>query len=240
MVRSSYITNYVLPKRFTFVHILAISALSFCLSVKAQERNGWQFDSLRANASVSKPDDQKVYEILLKMLDRWNAHDIEGHLEAYWKSPELLVMIDAEQFNGWQQLHDSFVNGYPDRSAMGFIQPKRIQVKLLKSDFALALTWWSVSFPNSKQKVVGNTTMDLQKTDDGWKIIASHTSITGWPAATLPAPAANPRVSPRPATALPASSPRPTPTPLIMNEGTNLYNSDSTQPFKHYRKPAGQ
>ena len=45
------------------------------------------------------------------------------HLEVYWKSPELLVVIDSEQFNGWQQLHDSYLNGYPDRSAMGFIEP---------------------------------------------------------------------------------------------------------------------
>jgi ketosteroid isomerase-like protein len=232
--------DYVLPKRFTFVHILAISALSFCLSVKAQERDGWQFDSLRGYASVLKSDAQQVYEVLLKMLDRWNAHDIEGYMKVYSNSPELLVVIDSEQFNGWQQLHDSYVNAYPDRNGRGFIDPKRIKIKLLKPDLALALTWWLVSFPNSKQKVVGNTTMDLQKSDDGWKIIASHTSITGWPVATLPAPAANPRVSPSPATALPASSPRPTPTPLIMNEGTNLYNSDWTQPFKNYRKPAGQ
>ena len=49
------------------------------------------------NSSVSKPDDRQVYEILLKMLDRWNAHDIEGHLEAYWKSPELLVVVGSEQ-----------------------------------------------------------------------------------------------------------------------------------------------
>ncbi len=35
----------------------------------------------------------------LKMLDRWNAHDIEGYLEEYWKSPELLVVVDSEQFN---------------------------------------------------------------------------------------------------------------------------------------------
>ena len=129
------------------------------------------------NSSVSKPDAQQVYEVLLKMLDRWNAHDIEGYLEAYWNSPELLVVVDSEQFNGWQQLHDSYINGYPDRNAMGFIQPKRIQVKLLKPDLALALTWWSVSFPSSKQKVVGNTTMNLQKFDDGWKIVASHTSM---------------------------------------------------------------
>jgi hypothetical protein len=154
--------------------ILAVSAMAFCRPLMAQERNAWQFGSLPANSSVSKPDEQQVYEVLLRMLDRWNAHDIEGHLEAYWKSPELLVMIDAEQFNGWQQLHDSYVNGYPDRSAMGFIEPGRIQVKLLKPDLALALTWWTINFPSSKQKVVGNTTMNLQKFADGWKIVASH------------------------------------------------------------------
>jgi hypothetical protein len=169
----------MLPKRLEiFIKTLAISALSFCLPVMAQEQNGWQFDSLGSKSDSTRSDAQRVYEVLLKMLDRWNAHDIEGHLEVYWKSPELLVVIDSEQFNGWQQLHDSYINGYPDRNAMGFINPTRIQVKLLKPDLALALTWWSISFPSSKQKVVGNTTMDLQKFDDGWKIVASHTSTT--------------------------------------------------------------
>ena len=61
---------------------------------------------------------------------------------------------------------------------------------------------------------------------------ANNRHVTGWSAAaTRPTPTANPRVSP---------SPRPTPTPLIMNEGTSLYNSDFTQPFKNYKKPAGQ
>jgi hypothetical protein len=161
----------------TFIKILAILALSSCLPVMAQEQNGWQFDSLRANSSVAKPDAQQIYELLLKMLDRWNAHDIEGHLEVYWKSPDLFVVVDSEEFNGWQQLHDSYINGYPNRNSMGFIEPKRIRIKLLKTDFALALTWWSVTFPSSKQKVVGTTSMNLQKFDDGWKIVASHTSI---------------------------------------------------------------
>ena len=135
-------TNKNQCKRFgIFVKILAIAALVLCVPVMAQERNAWQFGSLPANSSVSKPDDQQVYEILLKMLDRWNAHDIEGHLEAYWKSSELLVVIDSEQFNGWQQLHDSYVHGYPGATEMGFIQPNRIQVRLLKPGLALALTW---------------------------------------------------------------------------------------------------
>jgi uncharacterized protein (TIGR02246 family) len=169
--------NLARPKRFgTSIRLLAVAVFSFCLPVIGQEQSGWEYDSAQGQANVSKSDAQQVYELLLKMLDRWNAHDIEGHLEVYWKSPELLVVVDSEQFNGWQQLHDSYINGYPDRSTMGFIQPKRIQVKLLKPDLALALTWWSVTFPSSKQTVVGNSTMNLQKFSDGWKIVASHTS----------------------------------------------------------------
>jgi hypothetical protein len=158
--------------------LVSVVIVGFCLSakVKAQGNEGWQFDSLGAKATPAKSDAQVICEVLLNMLDRWNAHDIDGHLAAYWKSPELLVVIDSEQFNGWQQLHDSYINGYPDRSRMGFATPARIQVKLLKPDLALALTWWSISFPSSKQKVVGNTTMNLQKLEEGWKIVASHSS----------------------------------------------------------------
>jgi hypothetical protein len=133
--------------------ILALSSLSAI----AQEGNGWQFDSHGLSTTSPESDAQQVYDVLLKLLDRWNAHDIEGYLEIYWKSSELLVVIDSEQFNGWQQLHDSHIHGYPDRNAMGFINPARSRVRLLKPDFALALTWWSVTFPTFKRKVVGNT-----------------------------------------------------------------------------------
>jgi hypothetical protein len=160
----------------TYFKVMAISAFSFSLPVIAQEQNGWQFDSLRANSSGSKSNVQQVYDVLLKMLDRWNAHDIEKYMEGYLKSPELLVVIDADEFSGWQQLHDSCVIRYLDRNAMGFIEPTRIQVKMLKPDFALALTLWSVSFPTPRRPVVAKSTMNLQNVDGAWKIVASHTS----------------------------------------------------------------
>ena len=152
--------------------------LFLCSSVlgMAQDEEGWVFDSLGSIPGTVKSDGQQVYEVLLKMVDRWNAHDVDGHLEAYWKSPQLLVVVDSEQYNGWQQLHDSYVNSYPDRNSMGYFTPARIQIKLLKPDLALVLSWWSISFPNSKQRVVGNTTMNLQKFSDGWKIVAAHSS----------------------------------------------------------------
>jgi uncharacterized protein (TIGR02246 family) len=168
-----------LKRLLPFFKIFAVSAWVFCHPLMAQEFAGWHSQSLIEDPTSSKPDIQQIDEVLLKMVDRWNAHDIEGYLEVYRKSPELLVIVDSEQFNGWQQLHDSYVNGYPDRNTMGFIEPKRIQIKMLKPDFALALTWWSASFSTSNDKMVGNTTMDLQKFDDVWKIVASHTSTGG-------------------------------------------------------------
>ena len=81
-------TLFMLPKRLhTFRKLLAISALSSCMTLMAQEKTGWQYDSLGSKSDAAKPDAQRVYEVLIKMLDRWNAHDIDGHLEAYWKSP---------------------------------------------------------------------------------------------------------------------------------------------------------
>jgi hypothetical protein len=161
-----------------FGRVVLIFLLCFSLPVLAEDQDGWVFDSLNSIPGADKSDALQVYEVLLRMVDRWNAHDVDGHLEAYWKSPQLLVVVDAEQFNGWQQLHDSYVNGYPNRESMGYFSPARIQIKLLKSDLALVLSWWSISLPNSRQKVVGNTTMNLQKFADGWKIVAAHSSTT--------------------------------------------------------------
>jgi ketosteroid isomerase-like protein len=144
----------------------------------AGEPGEWLFDSLADVPGAAKSEGQQVYEVLLKMLDRWNAHDVEAYMEVYWKSPQLLVVLDSAQFDGWQQLHDYYRNGYPDRNSMGYISPARIQIKLLKPDLALALAWWSISFPNSRSKVVGNSTINLQKFDNGWKIVAAHSSTT--------------------------------------------------------------
>jgi hypothetical protein len=75
--------------------------------------------------------------------------------------------------------------------------------------------------------------------DGKWKWhLANKHHPAGWHAA-LTRDATNSSGRFGPVSTPPASSSRPSPTPLIMNEGTDLYNSDRTQPFKN-SKPAGQ
>jgi ketosteroid isomerase-like protein len=143
---------------------------------------GWEYDSIqpesRAGTSSPQQDDIKsINDTLIKMLDRWNAHDLDGYLSAYWDSPELLVIIQEEQYQGWQSLKAAYKTGYADPNTMGVVQPSRIQIKLIRSDLAAAVTWWTVSYSNSKVRVVGNTTMTFQKFSEGWKIAMEHSSI---------------------------------------------------------------
>jgi hypothetical protein len=67
-------------QRRTFSRMILVLALS-SLPVIAQEGNGWQFDSLGLNTTSPESDAQQVYDVLLKLLDRWNAHDAVGSME---------------------------------------------------------------------------------------------------------------------------------------------------------------
>ena len=104
--------------RWSITLLLFLSVQAFA----ADPQSTWVYDSAKPSPSPSESsrattDEEQIYAVILDQLRYWNAHDIEGYMEVYWKSPELLVVVDAEQFNGWQQLHDSYINGYPDRIA---------------------------------------------------------------------------------------------------------------------------
>jgi uncharacterized protein (TIGR02246 family) len=143
---------------------------------------GWEYDSIAPERAATTPSSEQadlkaISSALTNMDDRWNAHDIDGFMSIFWKSTQLLVVVQAEQFQGWETLYDTYKRGYPDPNAMGTIEPSRVQIKLVKPDFAIAVNWWTVSYSNSKVRVVGNTTMDLQKLQDGWKIVMAHSTV---------------------------------------------------------------
>jgi hypothetical protein len=162
-----------------YMHRLALLIFAFLVlaaPLMAQEKSWEIFDSSVPEPALVKSDSQEIYETVLKIIDRWNQHDIEGSLAPYWKSPDLLVVINLDQYNGWQQLHDFYIKNYSDPNSMGKLAPARLSVKLVKPDVALALIWSEVTFPDSKKKLDQNTLLLLRKFEDGWKITAEHTN----------------------------------------------------------------
>jgi ketosteroid isomerase-like protein len=129
---------------------------------------------------VAKTDTQFVYELLLKMVDRWNAHDIDGLMSVYWNSPSLLAVIDTEQFDGWENLYRSYKTQYRNLTNMGTVNPTRVEVKLLEPDLAFGVISWTIQYPENTHasEIVGTSTMNIQKFDSIWKIVALHTAFT--------------------------------------------------------------
>jgi ketosteroid isomerase-like protein len=160
---------------------LSILAFGCVLPASAQDRTIAHYASVPPITTPGNPTSTEfVNEVLLKMVDRWNAHDIEGLMSLYWNSPSLLAVIDTQQYEGWQNLYHSYKRQYQNPNDMGIVSPTRMQVELLEPDLAFGIISWTLRYPNNPlaSELVGTSTVDLQKFADGWKIVALHMSFT--------------------------------------------------------------
>jgi hypothetical protein len=149
------------------------------LAAGEKSPRAWSFDTLRPPGTGNNAADQtEIYAVLSYMVDRWNAHDIDGYMTTLWNSPDFLYVVDGEEIMGWEKVLSAYKQGYTDLNAMGHVQIDRCMVQMITPDVALALDWWTVTFgvPNSRP-VLGTSTYNLKRFPDGWKIVAFHTSL---------------------------------------------------------------
>jgi len=150
------------------------------LAQNAPSYGTWGFDSIKPSTGQTAPesdpsDYQKIYSLLVTMVDRWNAHDIDGYLAPYWKSPDLLVVVEGEQLKGWADLAATYHRGYPNPDEMGAAITDRIQIQLVSADVAVALSWWKVI--QKRGKTLGTSTIVLRKIEGTWVIAVLHSSF---------------------------------------------------------------
>ena len=103
---------------------------------------------------------------------------LEGYLDYFWKSPDLLAVSDAQQFSGWQELHDTYLRSFHNPDEMGQEAQSRIEIRMIRPDLAQTLNYWTISLIGSKRVAVGIDTLYLQRFDVGWKVISVHSSST--------------------------------------------------------------
>lgn len=137
----------------------------------------WTYDSV----SPESPDNdqssaRQVYLLIMGQIAAWNSQSIEGFMAAFWKSPKLVYLDDGEQVFGWDQLYANYLNGFSDRSLMGYLEAQRVKVQMLEPDMAYVLLWWDMLMGRPRTKVVGTSTLVVRRLADDWKIVASHTT----------------------------------------------------------------
>ena len=119
-------------------------------------------------------DADAIRSLLYKQQDAWNAGDIEGFMEYYWKSDSLCFMTKDGVTNGWQNTLGRYKKGYPDKESMGKLTFDLIRIDVLATDAALVAGKWLVD--SATKSAQGYFNLLLRKKSGKWLIVLDHTS----------------------------------------------------------------
>ena len=154
--------------------IVAASAICFAQDATPPLATARTDEPIRADDPRSIQAHAEIQALVFYMIDRWNAHDIDGYMEGAWKSKDFLVVVDAEETRGWTENLASYHRGYPDLSMMGSVVCERLETQLITAEVALVVMRWTLYLKGGK--VLGTSSMVIRHFAEGWKVVSDHTT----------------------------------------------------------------
>lgn len=129
-----------------------------------------------AQMKVLPQSELDVVKVLLAQERAWNAGNLQGFLDTYKKSPDI-VIISNGLARGFEDLEATYKKNYPDRASMGTLTFSDLEPHLLDEHFATATGKYSLERAKNKGgNASGMFSLVLEKTADGWKVILDHTT----------------------------------------------------------------
>ena len=128
--------------------------------------------SLKAQSTILS---KSQIRLALKMQEEaWNRGDIEGFMQAYWKSDSLLFIGSKGPTYGWQKTLNNYRESYPDDQAMGQLVFEIKKLDILDQSHAFVVGTWMLK--RSQDQPSGYFSLLWKKFGKEWKIIADHSS----------------------------------------------------------------
>jgi ketosteroid isomerase-like protein len=144
------------------------------LTLSADE--GARKDTPRRAAAVTAQSERSKAEIKKVLEDQqraWNRGDLDGFLDGYIKSPDLVFTSEGHIYHGWQTMQERFKKNYAKEN-MGQLSFEILDIDLLGNDAATVLGRWQLK--REKDQPGGVFTLIFRRTPQGWKIVHDHTS----------------------------------------------------------------
>lgn len=124
----------------------------------------------------SKLAPEAIHAVLTTQETAWNAGDLDGFMDGYWKSDELKFLSGEDITTGWQATHDRYRKRYKsDGKEMGKLKFDILDVDILSSDAAIVRGRWVLTKSDGGTPH-GLFTLLFCRIDGEWKIVSDHTS----------------------------------------------------------------
>lgn len=131
-----------------------------------------------AGAGKMSKQDMKTIGAIRAVLDAqtaaWNRGDIDGFMDGYARSPDIVFISGDSLTHGWQTVLDRYKKGYDTREKMGTLAFSDLDVKLVSKDAAVVIGRWQLT--RDKDTPHGRFTLIFRRRAEGWRIVHDHTS----------------------------------------------------------------
>ena len=118
---------------------------------------------------------KEVAEVMRLQEEAWNAGDLVGFMEGYWKSDSLMFIGKDGMTHGHTQTLSRYQKGYPNREAMGTLTFDNHHWKSLGHGVGWLVGGWRLD--KSEGEVVrGMYSLLWMNKAQGWVIVADHSS----------------------------------------------------------------
>jgi len=115
-----------------------------------------------------------IKEILITQQKCWNNGDINGFMEGYWNSKELIfTSLSNEPVFGWENTLERYKNSYPTKESMGKLKFEFLDLKIISKNTASLKGKWELIRKSDNPN--GLFWLDLQKFDKKWLITKDST-----------------------------------------------------------------
>lgn len=120
------------------------------------------------------PEVARIKALMDAQLKAWNAGNLEGFMDTYWKSDSLLFIGKKGLTYGWQATLDNYRKSYPGKEGMGTLSFQLLEFKQLAADTYFVIGKWNLE--RTIGDLSGHFSILLRKIGGEWKIVADHSS----------------------------------------------------------------
>ena len=128
----------------------------------------------KEDVSQNPTEIKAIKEILNAQKECWNNGDIDGFMEGYWNSEELIfTSLNHKPAFGWENTLERYKNSYPTKESMGKLKFEFLDLKLISKNTASLKGKWELIRESDNPN--GLFWLDLQKFDKKWLITKDST-----------------------------------------------------------------